>query len=322
VHIGDLSFIDLYLGDQFCDITGYNGVAGRAPVPPYLEGDISELRAACKMQHAEVGDDEFSLTVDSHVYRVSAYRDVDGRQVFALRRSAACLRPLNSLGFGAPLLGILMAREQRGLVLICGEMASGKTSTAASVVVERLKRYGGVCMAIEDPPETALNGIQGQGRCIQVPVTRRTGYKEMLARAMRSGAGMILVGEIRDEETAIEVLRASINGHYIIATIHAGSVVQGIERLQTLCLARSPNTNAILADGLAAVVWQSRETVPGRQGQGSVGGTRVRAEFLLVHDQPTVKARIKNGAIASLEQDAKEQSARLAWAAANNTKGG
>jgi len=60
----------------------------------------------------------------------------------------------------------------------------------------------------------------------------------------------------------------------------------------------------------------------GRQGQGGVGGTRVRAEFLVVHDQPTVKARIKNGAIAALEHDAKEQSARLAWAAANNTNTG
>src|SRR5260364_215261 len=73
------------------------------------------------------------------------------------------------------------------------------------------------------------------------------------------GRGPDLIGEIRDEDTAFQALQASINGHLIIATIHAGDIVQAIERMQTFCNGRASNTNDILADGLTIVIWQTLE---------------------------------------------------------------
>lgn len=322
MKINTINFVDLYLGDEFCDITGLAGAAERVPAPAGLEDDAKYLREACRKQFAALKEEEFALNVAGTIWRVTAYQDVSGNDIFTLRRSAATIRPLSGLGFGAPVLQLLLARDLRGLVLIAGEMASGKTSTAASVVVERLKQHGGIAMAIEDPPETALNGEHGKGRCIQLPVSRRRGgYREMLTRAMRSGARTILVGEIRDDDTAIEALRASINGHFIIATIHAGSVSQAIERLQTYCLSKAPNTNAILADGLSMIIWQNLEKLPLPPSQS--GGpprrtSRLRSEFLVIRDQVGVKAKIREGKLEALQQDVKEQAVRLAWTLANN----
>lgn len=322
MKINQISFVDLYLGDDFVDITGLAGAAERVPAPAALADDIKFLRDACRKQFMTLREEEFSLNIEGTIFRVTQYQDVTGKDIFTLRRSAASIRPMSGLGFGTPVLQLLMAKDLRGLVLVAGEMASGKTSTAATVMVERLKAHGGIGMAIEDPPETALNGVHGIGRCIQVPVSRRRGgYKEMLTRAMRSGARNILVGEIRDDDTAIEALRASINGHLILSTIHAGSISQAIERLQTFCLGKASNTNSILAEGLSMVVWQSLETVPAPP--ASPNGpprvfSRLKAEFLVVRDQNGVKAKIREGKIDSLHQDVKEQATKLAWTLANS----
>ncbi|MFD2274658.1 ATPase, T2SS/T4P/T4SS family [Undibacterium arcticum] len=168
------------------------------------------------------------------------------------------MRPLADLGLAKPLIDKLLARDMRGLVLIVGEMATGKTSTASSLVVEWLKLNGGVGIALEDPVETPLNAIWGDGKCYQIPVSdRRGGYKSAMRKALRTGSNIMLIGEIRDETTAAEVLKASINGHYVISTLHAGGLVQGIERMSAYCKSELEDTNQLMADGLAMVIWLS-----------------------------------------------------------------
>lgn len=321
MKINEVSFVDLYLGDGFSDITGLNGAGHRMPAPASLAGDCEFLRKECKRICDAEGEAEFSLLVGDTIFRGTALEDVANKDIFILRRSAASIRDVNAIGFSPMVVNELLRKDLKGLILFAGEMGAGKTSTMASVLDARLEKHGGIAIAIEDPPETNLNGLHGEGRCIQVRASRKNGgYKEQMRRAMRSGADTILVGEIRDNEPAMEAVKGSINGHLLMATIHAGNTVEAIERLQTFCNgAGATNTNEILADGLAMVIWQTLEriNIPDSPRHAGRFAARVRSEFLIVRDQMGIKTKIRKGLLDQLVHDVSEQSTKMAWNAVN-----
>lgn len=318
-NLSDLSFVDLYIGPDFCDVTGLGGAEGRCTVPEELQQTVALLREECESRYKQFNEEEFSLKIGNTIYRVTALTDITGAVVFVLRRSSAAIRPMNSLGLHPQILNKILAKDMRGLVLIAGEMKAGKTSTAASMVSEWLRLNGGVGIALEDPIETPLNGVWGKGRCLQIQVSRKdNGYREAMPRALRSGASIILIGEIRNAETAVEVVQASINGHLIVSTLHAGSVAQAVERLQTFAGSLS-NANAVIANGLAYVIYQSLERVP--MHRADVGSTahqqyvvRLRAQCLEVNNMHAVKAKIRDGKANVLADELSAQASRLTWA--------
>lgn len=204
----------------------------------------------------------------------------------------------------------LLNKGMHGLVLIAGVMATGKTSSAASLLVEYLKRHGGVAIALEDPVETPLNGLWGSGRCIQIPVSeRRGGYKMAMRKALRTGASAMLIGEIRDSATAVEVVNASINGHFVISTIHAGSIEEAISRLSSYA-SELPNANQLLAEGLAMVIWVSISRSTAQSGQAIA---RMKAQALEVSGVTAVKAKVRDGRANSLQDDIGRQASQIAW---------
>jgi twitching motility protein PilT len=310
--ISQIEFVDLYIGETYCDIKGFPGAAAtRVPAPVELEDQIDALRRQCREHFADNGEPEFSLIVDDVVFRVTEMNDVTGGEVYVLRRSGAHIRQLATLGLAPHVMKAVLDQDAKGLILIAGEMGAGKTSTAASIVVQRLVLHGGIAIAVEDPPETKLNGLHGNGRCIQVQASRRSGgYQEHMVRAMRSGADMILIGEIRDEDTAYQALKASINGHTIVSTIHAGDIPQAIERLQTLCSERTANAYNILAEGLTVVIWQALEKF--QRGSGTASRLVVKA-LVLGNDAQGIRSKIRKGQIAQIKQDIEDQSQQAAW---------
>ncbi len=319
--ISALEFVDFYIGENYCDIKGLSGAsAARVCAPDGLAAQIAELRKKCQAIYRVQQEPEFALILDDVLFRVTQISDVAGEDVFILRRSGAQIRPLATLGLAPHAMRAILDPQTRGLILIAGEMGTGKTSTAASIVVQRLKDQGGIAIAFEDPPETRLNGLHGPGRCIQVRASRkRGGYQEHLIRAMRTGADLILIGEIRDEDTAFQALQASINGPLIIATIHAGDIMQAIERMQTFCNGRASNTNEILADGLAVVIWQTLEKAP----QAAEGrAVRFVSQSVIFNDQGSagIRAKICKGLIAQVMQDVEEQSRHAAWNMPDNLR--
>lgn len=322
--LSTLHFVDLYIGEGYCDIKGLEGSqTSRVPAPEHLHGQIAEVRRLCRETYDAQQEPEFSIIVDDVMFRVTAMMEVTNKDVFILRRSSAEIRPLNRIGLSPALTQFVLDRDTRGLVLCVGEMAAGKSSTVASMFKERLTQHGGIGLAIEDPPETKLNGEHGKGRCIQVRASRKNGgYREQLIRAVRSGADMILIGEIRDEDTAFQVAQAGINGHLIYSTMHAGNIVQGIERLATYCKARTPNANEILADGLAAVFWQELEKVPKQGGDGGFS-TRVKSRALILSgpDGQSARSKIREGKFHQLIQEIEEQGRRNVWQGQANNRG-
>lgn len=307
----DLDFVDLYLGEDFADVKDLKGSPNLSdPVPDELLPRLKEIRAQCRTLVIMEKDPEFSIVIEDLLYRGTMMRDVSGGDVYILRRSTVDLRPIERIGIAPKLVREMLDPKLKGLIIVAGETGAGKTSTAAAILKARLDRIGGIAVTIEDPPEINIGGRQGKGRCMPFRASRRMGgYKELLLRTLRSNPDMILLGEVREEAAAEEVVNASINGHLIVSTIHAESVVSAIERLAQLAAgSRNPDSALkALSLGLKMVIWQSLD-------RNSTNGERTfRYEALsLIGDQHSgARNKILSGRIGHLVQEIHQQQMRL-----------
>lgn len=143
---------------------------------------------------------------------------------------------IDSLGFNLVQLERLeiLSKEPNGLILVCGPTGSGKSTTVASMLVDIEKRCGGVLkiLSLEDPPEYVIPGVT------QVKIDERNGFSEALNHIFRQDPDIIMIGEIRDEESASAALQAALTGHLVFATLHAGNVGEAILRLENLGMQR------------------------------------------------------------------------------------
>ncbi|WP_067727539.1 GspE/PulE family protein [Oceanobacillus damuensis] len=116
--------------------------------------------------------------------------------------------------------------QPSGLVLLTGPTGSGKTSTLYASV-NRLNSENVNIITVEDPVEYQMEGIN------QVQVNSKIGltFAEGLRSILRQDPNIIMVGEIRDQETAEIAIRASLTGHLVFSTLHTNSAVESIPRL-------------------------------------------------------------------------------------------
>lgn len=223
---------------------------------PDVEADAAELAARLIAQLEQA---ELDLIHDTIHYRATRIDTVDGVW-WALRRQESRARKLKSLGLRPDIVRRLnqVGKEYgHGLVLIGGKTASGKTTTAGSILSHWLETVGDVAISLESPPEIPVRGRVGLGRCHQVKV-EENGFAEAFGRAMRSTPRYILIGEIRYPEAAQLALRAAISGHLVIATIHAGSVQQALMSLMQVGQFEDlDQASTLLADGLLCVLHQN-----------------------------------------------------------------
>ncbi len=167
---------------------------------------------------------------------------------------------VEQLGFNALQLEKLCGRLgltalANGLVLVCGPTGSGKSTTVASLLIEIEKVSKGALkiVSLEDPPEYVIPGVT------QVKVDERSGFSEALNHIFRQDPDVIMIGEIRDEESAAAALRAALTGHLVFATLHAGSAGESIFRLENLGLDRR-----LLSQVLRGLVCQELNLLDGR----------------------------------------------------------
>jgi type II secretory ATPase GspE/PulE/Tfp pilus assembly ATPase PilB-like protein len=141
---------------------------------------------------------------------------------------SAGLRSLDSIGFAGPdLARIRSLLEQReGLVLVTGPTGSGKTTTLYAALRE-VQARGVNVVTVEDPIEYRLPGI------VQVQVHEKAGltFGAALRSIMRQDPDVILVGEIRDRETAEIAIQASLTGHLVLSTLHTNDAASAVTRL-------------------------------------------------------------------------------------------
>ena len=165
--------------------------------------------------------------VDSWRYRIHVYKK-RGQISFAIRTLPRKIPDLEQLG-QAQLAGRFRDRQQ-GLFLVTGATGAGKSTTVAAML-ESMNKAGNLhILTLEDPIEFLFS--QGYGLVSQLEKGGDFGdYFQAVENAMREGPDVIMVSELRDYRTVHAVLNASVSGHYVIATMHAGSVVEAVERL-------------------------------------------------------------------------------------------
>ncbi|PMS23270.1 GspE family protein [Trinickia dabaoshanensis] len=214
-----------------------DGTLHELPHPPALLRDafVTRVKVLARLDIAErrvPQDGRLRLTVAAgrvEDYRVSALPTVHGEKL-ALRRLEA-LPPdlsLTSLGFDARQRPLVEAaiRAPHGLVLVTGPTGSGKTLSLYAFLQMLNTASRNIC-TVEDPVEIQLQGIN------QVSVREKTGltFAAALRALLRQDPDVIMVGEIRDRETADVALKAAQTGHLVLATLHTNDAPSAVGRL-------------------------------------------------------------------------------------------
>jgi len=187
--------------------------------------------------------------------RVSTLPSVHGEKVvIRMLPDAARITSLEGLGMEPDQLKQLVAAASsaQGLVLITGPTGSGKTNTLYSVLSHVANREKNV-VTLEDPVEIQLPGIT------QVQINERSGltFARGLRAILRQDPDVVLVGEVRDTETAGLALEASLTGHLVLSTLHTNNAAAAVTRLVDMGV-----EPFLVASSLSLVVAQRLVRVP------------------------------------------------------------
>src|SRR5450759_3546082 len=161
---------------------------------------------------------------------------------------------LDALGFDAGALAVLrrLSAEPYGMLLVTGPTGSGKTTTLYAALTE-IHTGEDKIVTIEDPVEYQLSGV------LQIPVNEKKGltFARGLRSILRHDPDKILVGEIRDSETAEIAVQAALTGHLVFTTVHANNVFDVIGRFTHMGVdpySFASALNGVLAQRLLRVV--------------------------------------------------------------------
>ena len=160
-------------------------------------------------------------------------------------------------------------QQTQGLILVTGPTGSGKTFTLYSIL-NALNKITKNIVTVEDPVEIQLNGI-----CqTNIQTKANLSFAKILRAFLRQDPDIIMVGEIRDSETAGIALKAAQTGHLVLATLHTNSAMQAITRLRDMGVA-----DYLLAHSITLIL--SQRLVKRQDNLGRIG----EFELLQVNDK-------------------------------------
>ena len=200
----------------------------------YWSAIVVRLKVMCMMNIAETRipqDGRLSLQVQGHRvdFRVSAQPTTYGENiVLRVLDRAKGIVPMDQLGIHEDTLNelkMMMARPE-GIILVTGPTGSGKTTTLYSLL-NYVKSEQVNIMTLEDPVEYPMDMI----RQTSVNEVARMDFANGFRSMMRQDPDIILVGEIRDEDTADMAFRAAMTGHQVLSTLHTNSAIGTFPRL-------------------------------------------------------------------------------------------
>lgn len=191
---------------------------------------IGRLKSISNM-HQEISyDQDGSInTYDNYSIRVSSQRNVNGEKfVLRLLKKNAKSRDLFELGFPRDKELVDRAFNKRNsIIVVCAPTGEGKTTTLYSVL-EYLDRPEINIISIENPVERRIPGVN------QVEIGPNITFASALRTVLRQDPDIILVGEIRDEETAKIAIESGQTGHLVLSTIHTIDAIEAITRMRKM----------------------------------------------------------------------------------------
>ena len=199
----------------------YNGIVARIKI-------LSKLRLDEKRKPQ---DGSFSANIDGRKidFRVSTMPAYYGEKVvMRILDSEKGVKPLDQLGLSKVNLEIIKEAIKRpyGLILITGPTGSGKSTTLYSMMNALDKEKSNI-VSLEDPVEYHMPDINQSQMMPEIGYTFASGLRSIL----RQDPDIIMVGEIRDKETAQLAIQAALTGHLVLSTLHTNSAVGAIPRL-------------------------------------------------------------------------------------------
>jgi len=161
--------------------------------------------------------------------RVSITPSLHGESVvLRILDRGAGVRDLVELGMPVPVLDGFerLIRQPHGIILVTGPTGSGKTTTLYGAL-ERLNQPGVKIVTVEDPVEYQIDGVT------QIPVNPKIGltFAAVLRSILRHDPDIIMVGEMRDRETAEIAIQAALTGHLVFSTLHTNDAPSGVTRM-------------------------------------------------------------------------------------------
>ena len=194
-------------------------------------------------------DSAYALT-DKARFRVNIFSQ-RGNFSAVLRQLTTRIPTLEQLKL--PEIFKMLPKEKTGLILVTGATGSGKSTTLAAMVGYRNEKTRGHIVTIEDPVEYELPGVA------QIPVrpSRNFTFANGLRAALRQAPKVILVGEMRDQETVKIALSAAETGHLVLSTLHTVNAGETVNRILGMFEAEDQEQIRIrLADSLRWIVSQ------------------------------------------------------------------
>jgi twitching motility protein PilT len=254
-------------------------VAALEGVEPLTEADLdSYLRAVTAVApqrydlYHESGDLDIAYTAeDLPRFRVNAFRQ-RGATSFALRVIPKKVPRFEDLGLPEGIRAL--AEEHRGLVLVTGATGSGKTTTLAAMIDYINRARQSHIVTIEDPIEILHPDHMSIVNQREIGLDTEN-FGQALRRALRQDPDTILIGELRDAETAQTALQAAESGHLVFSTLHTVDAAETIGRMiEFFPEGKQIQIRSIMAGVLRGVV--SQRLLP------RVGGGRVAAVEIMI----------------------------------------
>ena len=237
--------------------------------PNVYAGVVARVKILAKLRLDEKRkpqDGSFSANIDGRKidFRVSTMPAYYGEKVvMRILDSEKGVKPLDQLGLSEVNLQIIREAIKRpyGLILITGPTGSGKSTTLYSMMNELDKETSNI-ISLEDPIEYHMPDINQSQMMPEIGYTFASGLRSIL----RQDPDIIMVGEIRDKETAQLAIQAALTGHLALSTLHTNSAVGAIPRLVDMGVDPyliAPTLIVSIAQRLARLIYPaSRKEMP------------------------------------------------------------
>jgi len=247
-----------------------NGVMqamGEPVAREFIETSVGQLLSAAEMTTLkERRQVDFLYAQSGHRLRGNAFFTDTGLSA-CFRVIAPNIPAFNELGF--PLfLEEKLAEAKTGLVLVVGPTGQGKSTTLASLLQQRASGQPQHILTIEDPVEYLIKDDKSivQQRQIGRDVVD---YEAGILGSLREDPDVLMIGEIRDQQTMASTLTLAETGHLVFGTLHTNTAVQTINRfLDSFSAEQRPQVRSQLASNLSMII--SQRLVPKADGTGRV----------------------------------------------------